>query len=243
MPFLRLAALALATLLACSSTPTALNPDATFRVLFVGNSLTYTNDLPRLLQALAQEAGAEPLYVESVAFPNFGLEDHWIEGSARRAIDRGGWRYVIMQQGPSSLPENRLNLIDWSEQFATPIRSAGATPALYTVWPSGDRPQDFDRVVESYRQAAVAVNGLELPAGAAWLAAWRRKAELPLYGGDNFHPSTMGTYLAALTMFGRLYDRSVAGAPRQLRWGGHALDISQADAAVLTAAADEVNGR
>jgi hypothetical protein len=35
----------------------------------------------------------------------------------------------------------------------------------------------------------------------------------------------------------------VAGAPRQLRWGGHALDISQADAAVLTAAADEVNGR
>jgi hypothetical protein len=212
-------------------------------VLFIGNSLTYTNDLPRMLQALAGEAGAEPMYVESVAFPNFALEDHWAEGSARRAIDRGEWRYVVMQQGPSSLPENRLNLIDWSTRFEAPIRAVGATPALYTVWPSGDRSQDFDRVVESYRQAAVAVNGLELAAGAAWLAAWRRKPGLALYGGDNFHPSTMGTYLAALTMFGRMYDRSVVGAPGRLSWGGQSIDLSQADLAVLFAAADEVNGR
>ena len=130
MSLLRATALTLAALAACSSTPTGVNQDAAFRVLFIGNSLTYTNDLPRLLQAMADAAGAEPMYVESVAFPNFALEDHWHEGSARRAIDQGGWRYVIMQQGPSSLAENRANLIEWSQRFAEPIRAVGATPVV-----------------------------------------------------------------------------------------------------------------
>ena len=74
-------------------------------ILFVGNSLTYVNDLPGILQAMADSAGGAKLAVGTVAFPDFALEDHWAQGSALQAIRGGGWEYVIMQQGSSALPE------------------------------------------------------------------------------------------------------------------------------------------
>lgn len=237
--------LALAVAAACSSGPTGPggDPNGTFRVLFVGNSLTYVNDLPRMVAALADSAGVEATYVETVAFPNYALEDHWARGDALRAIRRGGWRYVVMQQGPSSLPESRANLIEWAGRFAAEIRAAGAIPALYTVWPDASRIAFLPDVIESYRLAAEAAQGVVLPAGAAWQAAWRRNGAFPLYGGDGFHPSAAGTYLAAITIVGRLFDRPATGLPRGLDVGGARLQLSPADAALLQAAADEANGR
>jgi hypothetical protein len=58
--------------------------------------------------------------------------------------------------------------------------------------------------VHSYRQAAAAAHATFLPAGEAWQAAWRRSPRLPLYGPDGFHPSKLGTTLAALVIASRL---------------------------------------
>jgi hypothetical protein len=49
--------------------------------------------------------------------------------------------------------------------------------------------------------------------GEGWRAAWRRDASLPLYNGDDFHPSPMGSYLGALMFAQRLTGRSPVGAP------------------------------
>jgi len=218
------------------------DPDATFRVLFIGNSLTYTNDLPAMLNALADSAGVERTHVESVSFPNYALEDHWATGDALTAIRRGGWDYVIMQQGPSALETSRVNLLEWAQKFATEIKQVGSIPAMYTVWPSTDRSGDFDRVIESYALAAQAAGGVAFPAGAAWRAAWRRDPSLRLYGSDGFHPSLEGTYVAALTIFGGLYGRSTIGLPARLRVGGGTVTIAAQTALTLQHAADEVNG-
>jgi hypothetical protein len=40
-----------------------------------------------------------------------------------------------------------------------------------------------------------------MPAGEAWRAAWRRDPELPLYDRDGFHPSRLGSCLAALAVY------------------------------------------
>jgi hypothetical protein len=211
------------------------------RVLFIGNSLTEFNGLPQMVRTLAGQAG-EPLSVEAVTFGGFALEDHWNEGSARRAIQRGGWRYVVLQQGPSSLPESRENLLLWAGRFNQEIRSAGARSAFYSVWPDATRSAFFDDVSESYRQAAASVDGLLLPAGEAWRAAWRRQPELALYGSDNFHPNVRGTYLAALVICAQVLGRSPAGLARSLpRQEGTmpAFTPSAAEAALLQDAAVE----
>lgn len=187
------------------SGPTTPNfPDGKTRVLFIGNSLTYFNDLPGMVAAVARLAGDTSIATASVAFPDYALEDHWNEGTAGKILAQSRWEFVVMQQGPSSLPENQANLATWTGRFGPVIREAGAEPVLYMVWPSATRSGDFPGVLAAYRNAAAAVGGRFAPAGDAWLAAWAEDPATALYGGDGFHPSPLGTYLAALVIVGRI---------------------------------------
>ena len=213
----------LAFLPACSLEPSDgqgpgdvdVSPDLTadVRILFIGNSLTYVNDLPSVVKALADGAGLPSTQVAMVAYPDYGLEQHWSGGGSRAAIEKDGWTHVIMQQGPSALETSRVNLLQWSVTFADIIKAHGAIPGMYMVWPSTERFFDFDRVSESYRLAAEAIDGPLYPAGDAWRAAWARDPSLALYGADGFHPSSLGTYTAALTIVAVVYNRSPVGLP------------------------------
>lgn len=177
-------------------------------VLFIGNSLTAANDLPAVVASLSRGAIA----YRTVAPGGVSLEDHWTLTGARDALNGGTWDYVVLQQGPSTLPESAANLREWSVRWADTIREHGAKPALYEVWPDsavGVR-LSFPPLVRSYRAAADASHSLFLAAGEAWQAAWRRNARLPLYGPDGFHPSKLGTTLAALVIVARLTKTPVA---------------------------------
>ncbi len=219
----------------------AQEPKRPLRVLFIGNSLTFTNDLPAIVQALADSAHERHLTYHTVAFSGYNLKDHWRHRAAQRAIARGHWDVVVLQQGPSAQAESRAALLAYARRYAALIRRIGAKPAIYMVWPALSRARDFDRVSESYRMAAEAVGGMLLPAGEAWRAAWRRDADLPLYGPDTFHPSATGSYLAALVIFARLYERSPVGLAARLSPQGEAspIRLPPEKAALLQAAAAE----
>jgi len=208
------------------------------RVLFIGNSLTEGNDLPLIVEALSR-AGGRPFAVEAVTYGGFSLEDHWGRGTQNR-IAGGGYRFVVLQQGPSALAESRVNLREWTRRFDQVIRQAGGRTALYMVWPESYRPQAFPDVSDSYRIAAEDVGGILLPAGDAWLAAWRQKPDLRLYGPDGFHPTLLGSYLAALAIYGGLTGASPVGMPSRLSLrGGRTIEVRAADARVAQEAAAE----
>jgi hypothetical protein len=198
-----LGALALAALLLAAGSSAAA-PAQTVRVLFVGNSLTATNDLPGQVADLASATGRRLEY-RTVAFGGYNLEDHWNNGEARRALARGGWDVVVMQQGPSALPESQADLRLWASRFAEEARAHGTRPALLTVWPEGWRAAALPEVIKSYSRAAAAARAELLPAGVAWQLASRCNRRAPLYGPDDFHPSPTGTYAAALVVYGRLF--------------------------------------
>jgi hypothetical protein len=183
-----------------------------FRILFIGNSLTYVNDLPGMVEGISRAAGDEPpLEAEMVAFGGYALADHLAQGDAARAIARGGWDVVVLQQGPSTLPESRMLLVRDARRFAEQIRAVSARPALYGVWPEEERLYAFDAGIASYRAAAEAVDGLLFPAALAWKTAWRSDPAFPLYGPDRFHPSPLGTYLAALVIYAEVRDQAPVG--------------------------------
>jgi hypothetical protein len=102
------------------------------RVLFVGNSYTYVNDVPGLVQALA-DSMRDSIAVEMVAFPDFALVDHWSEGTALREVRKGGWRWVVLQQGPSASEVNRDTLRLWTKAFGAEIRKIGERTALFSA--------------------------------------------------------------------------------------------------------------
>jgi hypothetical protein len=202
---------------ACLGNPVDVDPtigDAELRVLFIGNSLTYTNDLPAMVQTIAEAAGHTLAYGEAT-MPNASLEDHWYAG-IEETIRHAEADVVVLQQGPSSLPQNQEHLRTWTETFTEVIRDAGGEPVLFMVWPEEARLEALDAVYQSYSGAAVAVGGIFAPAGEAWRYAWEADAELVMYGPDGFHPSTLGSQTAALTIFRALFEEPVNGLPARL---------------------------
>jgi len=207
-------------------------------ILFIGNSYTYMNDVPGLVQALAVAAGS-PVAVETVANPDYALVDHWNGGSAARSeIAKGGWKYVVLQQGPSSVEVNRDTLRLATKLFDADIRKIGGTTALFSAWPTVDRRVDFPRAIESYRIAASDVNGVFLPVASAWIEAWNRDSTVGLYASDGLHASAEGSYLAALVIFSKLTGKSPLGSPAQLTLAsGERLTIATPLATLLQDAA------
>ncbi|MBL0173375.1 MAG: SGNH/GDSL hydrolase family protein [Gemmatimonadaceae bacterium] len=200
------------------------------RVLFIGNSLTYSNNLPGMYIALARLAGNDSVQAAVVAFPDFALEDHWAEGTARRSLSQHKWEYVVMQQGSSALAASQVNLRTWATQFAAPIRAAGAVPVMFMVWPTADVLGNFPSVLKSYRDAASAIDGIFAPAGDAWTAHGDLAA---LYSGDGLHPSIRGTYTAALV----LLERTIGIRPSQLPATIPGTTVGEADVRALQQAA------
>jgi hypothetical protein len=238
-------AAALGILFSCSSNPAGAEfptvelADAELRVLFVGNSLTYFNELPEMVQTIAEAVG-HSLAVAEVAFPDFSLEDHWNTG-VESAIQSAAADVVVLQQGPSSLPDNQTYLRVWTDTLSRAIRDAGGRPALFMVWPSRARLDFMPDVRESYSRAAEAVNGIFIPAGQSWMSAWEKDETLALYNVDQFHPSTLGSAVAALTIFSVLFDEPVAPLPAALRPTTSGLPVIELgeDAPAVYAAVDK----
>ena len=234
------AALMIGTGVACGNSS---GPELTggIRVLFVGNSLTYVNDLPRTLSDMALTVG-DTIQVRSVSAPNFALIDHYRGGSdALNEINLGRWNFVVLQQGPSTTAINRDSLILTAKLFEPHIRGAGATPALYMVWPTTDRLAFFDEARISYQMAAAGVNGIFMPAGKAWQTAWATDPSLAFYQPDGLHPTPLGTYVAALVIYERLTGHDARQLPGVAVVDGSRLSTPEATVRLLQRAAHETN--
>jgi len=104
-------------------------------------------------------------------------------------------------------------LREYVRRFAEEASKVGARTAVFMVWPSKARSRDFDAVSESYVLAARDVDGVLMPAGDAWREVWLQDPATALYGSDDFHPSALGSYVAALTIWRALSGASVIGLP------------------------------
>jgi hypothetical protein len=209
-------ALAVGALLAGAQAcaPATAAEDASERsLLFIGNSLTYTNDLPALVARIAEAAG-ERVVVDMVAGPNLAVIDH--SNGASDAVARiggGRWSFVVLQQGPTPAGVCRDTLVIAAMRLAPHIRRTGGRPALFFPWARQDSPQSLEFAGESATLAARATGGLVAPVGIAWRDAVKADPTLPLYSSDGYHPAPGGTLLAALTLYDRLLDHDVRTIP------------------------------
>jgi hypothetical protein len=178
--------------------------DPPLRVLFIGNSQTSTNNLPAFVAAIARATNGPRVESLMIAPSSVTLENDWFDGRAIKALGDARWDAVVMQQGPSIVPENRTRLCVYSRLFADAARRKGAWPYLLMVWPRAQG--GLAAVVDAYASAAKNAQATLLPAGPAWAAARRRDPNLPLYAFDGAHPSPLGTYLAAVVVYAGLTE-------------------------------------
>jgi len=165
------------------------------------------------------------------------LVDHWNAGAAQKAIAARHWDYVVLQQGPSSTDVNRDSLRTLTKMFAPLIANAGGKAVLFSAWPPVERRQDFAPAAESYRLAATDVGGLYAPVANAWIEAWTRDANLQLYI-DDLHGNSVGSYLAALTIYSTIFRKSPVGLPASFKLrNGRTVSFSSSLTSLLQEAA------
>lgn len=229
-------ALALALVLAgatasCTGAPPASQPTAAssgaLRVLFLGNSYTYYNNLPRLVEAFAIAGGGRKIETRMIAPGGASLADHLANRNTLAAIRTGRWDYVVLQEQSQLGAVYLVNgepRVGNAEAFFTSaraleaeIRKAGATPILFHTWPRRDAP-DSDRAMLDYAYAHLAreLKVLRAPVGPAWQQARAELRGASLYADDGSHPSTAGSYLTAAVVYATLTGESPVGGPAKI---------------------------
>jgi len=165
-------------------------------ILFVGNSLTYTNNLPELVKRSAKLQGIEIDY-KMIAFPNYAIIDHWNDGEVQKLIASKKHDFVIIQQGPSSQNNGRNMLIEYGKKYSSLCKLNNTKLCYFMVWPSLNYYHTFDGVIKNYKDAALINNSILLPVGEVWKDYFDRTDDFQYYSSDGFHPSIEGSQIAA----------------------------------------------
>lgn len=169
---------------------------STINILFIGNSLTYYNDLPKLVKKYANKKGIK-VKTEMIAYPNYAIMDHWNDGKAQKLISSNNYDYVIIQQGPSSQREGRKVLIEYGKRFNSLCKKNNSKLCYYMVWPSMNYYYTFDDVIKNHTDAASINNAILLPVGEIWKTHFDKTNNFDYYNSDGFHPSLKGSKKAA----------------------------------------------
>jgi len=181
------------------------------RVLFVGNSLTYYNDLPGLVQQFSARE-ARPVEFEVVTKPGVSLWFHWAMCYVPWRMRRAEWDYVILQEysrKPATNPEGSLASLGKFAELAT---RRGAVPIYWETWTRQGCEKDAPKLAAVFAAVQARWGGELAPIGAAWERCAARFPAIKLYD-DARHPTDAGSYLAACVIYETLYHKSAAGLP------------------------------
>lgn len=179
-------------------------PAKTYTLLFIGNSLTYTNDLPKLVEQAGKSKGIR-IEADMLTHADFGLEDHWNSGELPEAIANKKYDFVILQQGPSSQADGLASLLTYGAKIRTLCDSNGSKMALFMVWPSLFQYKTIDGVIQHYSDAASQLGAILCPVGEAWKENIDIRKDFSYYGPDFFHPSLKGSEAAAEVIVNSLF--------------------------------------
>lgn len=222
----------------------SLSPSAEpLRVLFVGNSYTFYNDMPETFAELLR-AGGQGAEVGVAAEHGATLEGHLAAAGTLEKLEAGGWDYVILQEQsvmPSQPEERRSHMYPAVRRLHTRAEAMGAKTVLFMTWARRfGFPQvgyeDFAamqaEVAAGYRELGAALDIPVVPVGLAWQRAMVEKPDLNLYMDDESHPNGKGSYLTACVFYARITEESPLGLP-------HPASLSEETACLLQRVAAE----
>ena len=203
-------------------------PEPPLRVLFIGNSYTYYNNLPDIVADFARRANtSREIRVESVVRGGATLSDHW-NGSALSRLRASPWDYVVLQEQSMlgvALQDGRPTINEpgffhrYARLFVDEIKRVGAVPVFYLTWSRRASPELQDRLTSAYQAIATETGARLAPVGPAWQEVRRQRPDLALYDPDGSHPSPTGSYLAAATIWSTISGTPPTELPRRAR--GH----------------------
>ena len=211
------------------------NDNDSLKILWIGNSYTYYNNLPALVTKLAAEQG---LKLSPTRFLKGGahLSGHYKNQKLIEALEKGGWDYIVMQEHSSSPAQSTREVVADTYYYAHLLDSLAkkgspkAQVIYYMTWghkngnmqnhkhpdpayPLDETYEDFQsRLQTTYLEMTYENKAWCSPVGMAWRQVRHKHPGIELYTPDCSHPSFAGSYLAAHCFLATILQRPYSSA-------------------------------
>jgi len=195
------------------------------KILFVGNSHTYTNDLPGMFFEMAQAGGhgvdVYDLTEGSYTLQRFSDPEDELGEILTDALQSEPWDFVVLQENTNAAVafNAKKDMYPYARKLDEMIKAAGGQTAFLMTWAPEEGAGAFSRemvqgqLAAGYRTIAEELDALLIPGGEVFAKALEQDEELQLWGEDGQHPSVEGTYLAACTAYALLFQETPVGNP------------------------------
>ncbi len=196
--------------------------DDPMRILFIGNSLTFYNDLPGMFADLARSGGHQVEF-EMAAPGGWSLSHHAASEATLEKMERQRWDVVVLQERsdiPAIVDQREEQMYPAIRLLESRIRAGGAQTVLFVAWGRrdglpeaglGDYAAMQGQIQAGYIEIAKELQTLAAPVGLAWQRAMTQNQDLDLWAYDGIHPNEMGTYLAACVFYAVIFQQSPEG--------------------------------
>lgn len=199
------------------------------KILFIGNSSTYYNNMPKMLKGVAAADG-ENVEVTSITSSGYKLSQFASETNAYHAqiistLQSGHWDYVVMQDHREVIIQNPSKTIDAISVFKKYIDEAGAKLVLYETR-ADYKGREFTinntsvfldnltmqyYLTRNYFSIGNYYDALVCPAGVNYTRSMNLYPDIVIYDDDMLHPSPYGSYLIACSLYETIFENSVFG--------------------------------
>lgn len=188
------------------------------RILFIGNSYTFTSNIPYIFSELAK-SGGHTVETGTAADKGGSLADYVLSASIREKIQSSKWDFIVLQeqsQIPASQNLRTEKMYPAARELVQQIRADGATPIFFQTsansdgWPENGLPGYENmqlEIIQGYAEIASELNVPIAPVGHAWFIARKNNPQLQLWLDDR-HPNERGAYLAACIFYAAFFRES-----------------------------------
>lgn len=201
------------------------------KVLFIGNSYTYVNNLPQLVADIALSKSDTVIY-DSNTPGGYTFNMHSQDATTLQKIKSQQWDVVILQaqsQEPSFSPSQVMSqTYPFAKRLCDSIRANNPCTEImfYMTWgrKNGDASNCASyapvctyigmqaRLRESYMMFSDSFKTSVAPVGVAWKNFRNSYPTIDLYQPDESHPSLHGSYLAACVFYSSIFKKTCVGS-------------------------------
>ncbi|MCU4674104.1 hypothetical protein N7931_00520 [Catenovulum sp. 2E275] len=192
------------------------------QVLFIGNSYTFTYDVPGLTAKLAQYNG-DKLIFDSSLLGGYQLSQHLEYQVTLQKVAKQQWDHIVLQEFSTKAFNNYLGFEQSVILFDSLFKQHNAVKPeqviLYMTWgrqntqlhPKYPYNLHQQATIDAYNKVAKKLNMQVAPVGLAWRAVREDGDKINLYDADGTHQSFAGGYLAACVFYATIFNKSPVG--------------------------------
>jgi hypothetical protein len=178
----------------------------TVRVLLVGNSYIYYNNLAQMIGLITDSLNTKIICKKST-IGAATLGQHWNSErglQTKKIIASNKFDIVVIQDNSMWPLEHKDSLLIYGQLFCNYIRANGAKPYLYNTWAREKTPQTQSSINAVYNELAALENAVNVPVGSSFDLARKTIPTMNLFHPDGSHPSAVGTFLIALSFIKKI---------------------------------------